>query len=62
MCVLDIHLGNVLPRTAILITYNGLHAKMQKTEQGSGSNIFASHAFQIAGKRLLSFVIYSKPF
>ena len=64
MCVLDTHSGNVLARTPILFTYNRIHAKMEKTEEGSGGGalrkIFASHALQIAGKRLISFVIYFK--
>ena len=36
--MLDIHLGFVLARTLILVTYDGIRAQMQKTEQGSGGS------------------------
>ena len=38
-CVLDRHWGNVLarPRSPILVTYNGIHAQLQKTEGGQGA-------------------------
>ena len=67
-CVLDIHWGNVLvrPRSPILVTYNGIHAQLQKTEGRPGGRvprkIFASYALQIAGKHLFNFVIYSRLF
>ena len=58
------HLGNVLAWTPILVTYNGIHVEMENIEWGPGGSapktIFTSHALQIAGKYLLSFVIYSR--
>ena len=60
-CAHDTHLGNVFAWTLVLITYNDISAQVEKGEWGSGGsaprNIFASHALQIAGERLLSFVI-----
>ena len=31
-----IHLGSVLAWTPILVTYNGIHVEMEKTERGPG--------------------------
>ena len=54
------------PRSPILVTYNRIHAQLEKTEGGPGGGaprkIFPSHALQIAGKYLFSFVIYSRLF
>ena len=54
------------PQSPILVTYNGIHAQLQKIERrpggGAPRKIFASHALQIAGKYLFSFVIYSRRF
>ena len=66
--MLDIHWVNVLarPRSPILVTYNGIHGQVHNTERGPGGSaprkMFASHALQIAGKYLFSFVIYSRLF
>ena len=60
------HLGNVLAWTPILFTYNRIRIEMENTERGPGGGaprkIFAVHAFQIAGKCLLSSVNYSRLF
>ena len=59
-------LGECVGQTPILVTYNGIHAEMGKRERGPGGSaprkFFTSHALQIAGKYLFSFVIYSRPF
>ena len=60
-CVHDIHWGECFAWTPVLITYNGIHAQVQRGEWGSGGStprkIFASHPLQIAREHLLSFVI-----
>ena len=52
--MLDIHWRNVLARPRFSVTYNGIHAEVQKEERGPGGSapreIFASRALQIAGK------------
>ena len=54
------------PRSPILVTYNGIHAQLEKRERGPGGEapriIFPSHSLQIAEKYLFSFVIYSRLF
>ena len=59
-------LVTMVSQTPILVTYKGIHAQMRKREWGPGGSAprksFHSHALQIAGKYLFSFVIYSRPF
>ena len=54
------------PRSPILVTYNGIHAHLEKTERGPGGGAprksFPNNALQIAGKYLFSFVICSRLF
>ena len=56
--MLDMNLGNVLSRTPILVTCNGIQVQMQKKEWESGGsapkNIFADHALQVAGNAILA--------